>query len=104
VGTQVFAANILTDSETDRGQLDWRSDYASLRYEPTTLPPEVETSLTKLTDHLGLAFAAADFVVDDGGQHYFVDLNPSGQWGWVAEATGLPIAAAIAAHLAGDDQ
>jgi ATP-grasp ribosomal peptide maturase len=104
VGTQVLAANILTDSETDRGRLDWRSDYPALRYEPTTLPPEVETSLTKLTDHLGLAFAAADFVVDDGGQHYFVDLNPSGQWGWIAEATGLPIAAAIAARLAGDDQ
>jgi ATP-grasp ribosomal peptide maturase len=104
VGSRVFAANILTDSDTASGLLDWRSDYASLRYEPTSLPPEVETSLLALTSRLGLSFAAADFVVTEGDQHYFVDLNPGGQWGWIQEATGLPIAAAIAAQLVGDEQ
>jgi glutathione synthase/RimK-type ligase-like ATP-grasp enzyme len=104
VGSRVFAANILTDSDTASGRLDWRSDYASLRYEPTSLPPEVETSLLAVTSRLGLSFAAADFVVTADDQHYFVDLNPGGQWGWIQEATGLPIAAAIAAQLVGDEQ
>ena len=76
----------------------------SLRYEPISLPPEVETSLLALTGRLGLSFAAADFVVTADDQHYFVDLNPGGQWGWIQEATGLPIAGAIAAQLAGDEQ
>lgn len=57
-----------------------------------------------MTERLGLSFAAADFVVTADDEHYFVDLNPNGQWGWIQEATGLPIAAAIAAELAGDDR
>jgi ATP-grasp ribosomal peptide maturase len=104
VGRRVFAANILADSDTVGGLLDWRADYAALRYEPVHLPPSVESSLLAMTERLGLSFAAADFVVTADDRHYFVDLNPSGQWGWIAEATGLPIADAIAAHLTGEDQ
>ena len=102
VGRRVFAANILAD--TDGKLLDWRSDYAVLSYEPVNLPPSVEYSLLAMTERLGLSFAAADFVVTADDQHYLVDLNPSGQWGWIQEATGLPIAAAIAAQLTGDDE
>ncbi|MFE0021885.1 ATP-grasp ribosomal peptide maturase [Amycolatopsis sp. NPDC059021] len=104
VGKRVFAANILTDDETAGNLLDWRADYNALRYEPVSLPDSVESSLLRMTERLGLSFAAADFVVTADDQHYFVDLNPSGQWGWIEEATGLPIAAAIAAQLTGEDQ
>jgi ATP-grasp ribosomal peptide maturase len=104
VGKRVFAANILIDGQTPGGLLDWRADYDALRYEPVRLPDSVESSLLRMTERLGLSFAAADFVVTADDQHYFVDLNPSGQWGWIQEATGLPIAAAIAAELAGQDR
>lgn len=104
VGTQVFAANIQTSGLAAGELLDWRSDYTALNYEPVSLPPDVETALLTLMERLGLSFAAADFVVNDDDQYSFVDLNPSGEWGWIQEATGLPIAAAIAAHLAGDTQ
>jgi len=30
----------------------------------------------------------------------FWDMNPNGQWGWIEELTGLPIARAIAELLA----
>ena len=104
VGKRVFAANILVDDDTPGGLLDWRADYNALLYEPVSLPDSVESSLLAMTERLGLSFAAADFVVTADDQHYFIDLNPSGQWGWIQEATGLPIAAAIAAHLMGEDQ
>jgi ATP-grasp ribosomal peptide maturase len=104
VGKQVFAANIIATGEAAGELLDWRSDYAALRYEPVSLPPSVEASLLTMTDRLGLCFAAADFVVTADDEHYFVDLNPNGQFGWIQEATGLPIAAAIAAQLTGDDR
>ena len=104
VGKQVFAATIVATDEAVGELLDWRSDYAALRYEPVSLPPSVEASLLAMTEHLGLFFAAADFVVTADDRHYFVDLNPNGLWGWIAEATGLPIAAAIAAQLTGADQ
>ncbi|ADJ48514.1 RimK-like protein [Amycolatopsis mediterranei S699] len=100
VGGRVFAASIVSP---DAGAIDWRTNYSALRYEPVSLPSEVEASLLALLDRLGLAFAAADFVVTADGEHRFVDLNPSGQWGWIQEATGLPIAAALAAHLTGED-
>jgi ATP-grasp ribosomal peptide maturase len=104
VGKQVFAASILVDGEAAAELLDWRADYGALRYEPVRLPDGVESALLTMTERLGLSFAAADFVVTADDQHYFVDLNPNGQWGWIQEATGLPIAAAIAAHLAGEDR
>lgn len=103
VGTRVFAANILVDGGVSGGLLDWRADYDALRYEPVRLPESVESALLRMTERLGLCFAAADFVVTADDQHYFVDLNPSGQWGWIQEATGLPIAAALAAELAGGE-
>jgi ATP-grasp ribosomal peptide maturase len=104
VGNHVFAATIVSTSEPGTELLDWRSDYAALRYEPVILPQEVASSLLRMIERLGLSFAAADFVVTAEDEHYFVDLNPNGQWGWIQEATGLPIAAAIAAELTGDDQ
>lgn len=103
VGKNVFAANILVDGQTAGELLDWRADYDALLYEPVKLPDGVESSLLRMTERLGLSFAAADFVVTADDQHHFVDLNPSGQWGWIQEATGLPIAAAIAAELAKGD-
>jgi ATP-grasp ribosomal peptide maturase len=103
VGKRVFAANILGGDVTAGGLLDWRADYNALRYEPVQLPDSVESSLLRMTERLGLSFAVADFVVTADDQHYFVDLNPNGQWGWIQEATGLPIAAAIADELAGED-
>lgn len=104
VGKRVFAANILGGDVTAGGLLDWRADYDALRYEPVRLPESVELSLLRMTEVLGLPFATTDFVVTADDQHYFVDLNPNGQWGWIQEATGLPIAAAIADHLTGDDR
>ncbi|MFI6024414.1 ATP-grasp ribosomal peptide maturase [Amycolatopsis magusensis] len=103
VGKRVFAANILADEAVGE-LLDWRANYQALRYEPVDLPESVESSLLKMTDQLGLSFAAADFVVTSDDTHYFVDLNPSGQWGWIEEATALPIAEAIAVLLAGGDR
>ncbi|MEA5358752.1 ATP-grasp ribosomal peptide maturase [Amycolatopsis sp., V23-08] len=103
VGRRVFAANILVDD--DAGELlDWRADYQALRYEPVDLPEGVKSALLTMTEQLGLTFAAADFVVTADDTHYFVDLNPSGQWGWIVDATALPIAEAIAALLTGEDQ
>lgn len=49
---------------------------------------------------LGLRYAAPDFLIDDDGRWQFIgDLNPGGQWAWIAGHTGLPIAAALADEL-----
>ncbi|MGH3806966.1 MAG: hypothetical protein ACRDRU_10105 [Pseudonocardiaceae bacterium] len=44
-------------------------------------------------------FGAFDFSVTPDGRWWFLECNPAGQWGWIAEETGLPIAGAIADEL-----
>jgi ATP-grasp ribosomal peptide maturase len=105
VGEQVFAVDIEVRG-SPRAMLDWRADYAAHRYEVTELPPETAKRLVEMLRGLGLRFAAIDLIVDGedqiGGDGYvLVDVNPNGQWGWLQEATGLPIAAAIADELTG---
>ena len=40
---------------------------------------------------LSLTYGALDFIVTPDGEHVFLEINPSGQWGWIEEATGLAI-------------
>ncbi len=46
-------------------------------------------------------FGAFDFSVTPDGRWWFLECNPAGQWGWLAEQTRLPIAEAIADELVG---
>jgi biotin carboxylase len=49
--------------------------------------------------HLGLTCGAIDLLVPDDGEPYFLEVNPSGEWGMWEHALGLPIAAALAEAL-----
>lgn len=90
VGRQVFAVRI------DSGLLDWRRDYSALTYSVVTLPTPVESALIAFIDTFGLASGSFDLAVDRDGSHWFLELNPNGQWGWLEEQTELPMAAAFA--------
>lgn len=46
-------------------------------------------------------FGAFDFAVTSDGEWVFLEVNPNGQWAFVEQVTGLPIAAAIADALTG---
>ncbi|XVU24253.1 ATP-grasp ribosomal peptide maturase [Actinoplanes sp. CA-054009] len=97
VDGQVFAARI--DALGRAGRTDWRADYSNLRYSPYALPDEVAQKVRVLLDRLRLRFGALDFVVTSQGEHVFLEVNPNGQWAWIEDETGLPIAAAIADAL-----
>lgn len=94
VGDQVFAVAIHAASEL--GRTDWRADYASHAYEIVDLPADVRDGLVRLHRRLGLAFGAADLIRDPAGRWVFLETNQCGEWGWLAEETGLPIAGAVA--------
>lgn len=78
---------------------DWRSDYDSLRYSLAELPANIRDSARALLRRLGLRFGAFDFVVTPEGDWVFLEVNPNGQWAWLQDETGLPIASAIADAL-----
>jgi ATP-grasp ribosomal peptide maturase len=99
VDTQQFAARI--DALSDAAHLDWRSDYAHVQYGIITVPPVVRRAVDDFMRRQQLRFGAFDFAVDGVGRWWFLECNPNGQWGWIEEATGLPIAEAIAQALEG---
>lgn len=81
------------------GRLDWRRDYESCSFEVIDLPDMVAAGIRTLISRLELRFGALDFAVTDSGQWLFYEINPNGQWGFVEDATGLPIADSIAGAL-----
>lgn len=77
--------------------VDWRLA-PEQPWSPYQLPPDVADACRALVSDLGLLFSGIDFARDDAGEHWFLELNPNGEWGWLQRA-GLPIAAALAQTL-----
>jgi ATP-grasp ribosomal peptide maturase len=94
VGKEVFA--IAIDSMTP-GEVDWRATYGSHRYERIELPASVNARLIELHQRLGLVYGAVDLILDaDTDQWTLLETNCAGEWGWLAEETGITVAAALA--------
>jgi glutathione synthase/RimK-type ligase-like ATP-grasp enzyme len=97
VDEHLFAARI--DGESEAAHTDWRSDYAHLSYSAVEVPDTVANRVRMLMRALNLRFGALDFVVSPDGGWTFLEVNANGQWAWIQDATGLPIAAALADAL-----
>ncbi len=88
------------DAGSNDAAVDWRADYEALTYTPLPdVPPCVRAGVSALMGRLGLRFGAFDFVVTPDDRWIFLEINPNGQWAWIQDATGLPIAASIADAL-----
>lgn len=98
VGTDMFAAEIHAGSDTSR--VDWRSDYDALTYDVCEVPDDVRAGVLGWLEHFRLRFGAFDFAVTPAGDWVMFECNPSGEWSWIQNKTGLPIAAHLADLLA----
>lgn len=99
VGEALFAVEI--DARRTSSPEDFRPVLREAPMSACELPPPVAARLRELLRRLGLAYAAVDLRRRDDGAWVFLEANPSGQWLFVEERTGLPITAAVAALLAG---
>jgi glutathione synthase/RimK-type ligase-like ATP-grasp enzyme len=97
VGERCFAVAIR--AEHPEAVIDWRRRYHALRYEVVDTPAEVRSGVLAYLRTFGLNFGAFDFSVTPDGVWWFLECNPAGQWGWIADETGLPIADALADEL-----
>jgi hypothetical protein len=101
VGQQVFAAEIHSQ-HTHHTRHDWRRyDLSNTPHFPHALPPEVEDHCVRLVQRLELCYGAIDMILTPDGRYVFVEINPSGQYFWIEQETGLPISAAICDFLMG---
>lgn len=94
IGSRVFAVRI------DSDLLDWRKDYSALTYRAVDLPDRLARALVEYLEDFHLTSGIFDIAVDRAGDHHWLELNPNGQWGWLEDETGLPLAAAFAEFLA----
>ena len=101
VDDQVLACAIHSQ-ESPQTRIDWRRyDFDRTPHEAIDLDSAISERCLGLTRRLGLVFAAIDLIVEPSGETIFLEINPNGQWGWIEELTGLPIAEKLAATLAG---
>lgn len=96
VGGKFFVGAIESD-----GAVDWRSaaPQKRTRWSVAALPRPVAARAHRLMRTLGLAYGALDFIVTPEGGHVFLEVNPSGEWGWLERDLGLPISRALARLL-----
>ena len=97
IGDSLFVARQVPDKSAVH-TVDWRSlQEDGSRYETNfDLPSNIVAIIKRLMSELDLGFAAMDFVVDTGGDIYFLEANPNGQWLGYTDEIGLPAAAHMA--------
>jgi len=99
VADRVFAAGIHSQ-ETDETAVDWRrGSNPKLKHEILGLPEDVRQACVGFVRGQNLRFGAIDLVLDEEGNYWFLECNPNGQWAWIENRTGLPIASAIVDEL-----
>ncbi|HEY3831435.1 MAG TPA: hypothetical protein VGO03_04030 [Acidimicrobiia bacterium] len=101
VGSRTFTGAV-DSSGSEHGALDWRTDPELVTaFVAHDLPPELECTLLRLCDALHLNFATADVILTPEGRHVLLEVNGPSYYGFLEDATGLPISEAVADLLDG---
>lgn len=100
VGEEILACRI--DSQASiKTLVDWRHyDFDNVKHEGVILPTEVNTALLRFMKNIDLQYGAVDLIETPEGEFVFLEVNPSGQWGWIHHYANLPIPDAVARLLA----
>jgi glutathione synthase/RimK-type ligase-like ATP-grasp enzyme len=69
------------------------------QWEKYEIPNELKIKLKQLMNKLYLNFGAIDVIKSDDGKYYFLEVNPTGEWGMLQKELNLPIAEEIAETL-----
>jgi glutathione synthase/RimK-type ligase-like ATP-grasp enzyme len=99
VGSRVFAAEILSQ-ERESSRIDWRAtDDPLLKHRPHCLPNDIAQKCRRLAWELGIDFGAIDLALTEEDSYTFFEINPNGEWLWLQQQLGFPIAESISEWL-----
>jgi glutathione synthase/RimK-type ligase-like ATP-grasp enzyme len=91
VGGTMFTCRI-ESQQSSVADKDWRRyDLVNTPHLVHELDATVERKIVALMRRMNLCFGSLDLIVTPEGEHVFLEVNPVGQFGWIAEQTGLPI-------------
>jgi hypothetical protein len=87
-----YLVSLQIDSQSDeRARMDWRAGQWWVDMKPYNLPEGIAAGIRRFLGSTGLAHASLDFIVDDDGEHIFLEANTKGQFLWMEERAGLPM-------------
>lgn len=72
-------------------EIDSRRVEEKLAGGPESVPTDVSEGLLRMMRHFGILYSSSDFIEDESGNLWFIDLNPEGQWGAYEQRFGVPI-------------
>ena len=99
--TAIGGELIATEFDIERpGTLDYRLSIMELSCRPHVLPPDVQERLRRLMDVLGLEYGGIDLRLTADGTYVFFEINTAGEFMYLEDRTGQPIADVMAARLA----
>lgn len=96
IGYDVYATSITRGGEGV--DIDWRMVKDNVEFSGISLPQEIEEKCIKLVRELGLNFGAID-LLKTGDKYLFLEINPTGEWAWLAHKIGQTIPQSISEML-----
>ena len=97
IGKKLFPTAITCGGTNIEG--DWRKhERKCLTYTNVSLPNDVQRSILNLMSKLNLCFGGVDLAIKNG-KYYFIEVNPTGEWGWLTQVASLPIEKEIVDHM-----
>lgn len=99
VGNEHFVCKI--DSQrSEIAKTDWRRyDLSNTPHYEVSPPTIIVDQVNQLMKKLNLSYGALDFIVDENDQWWFLEINPSGQYLWIEDLTGMKITLSIKKFL-----
>lgn len=102
VGNEVFACTMKL-REPYSTTIDWHLvDDINIDYGKIKIPTHIQTRIFKMLKGFGLCYGCFDFMLTTNNDWVFLELNPSGQWGWIERKIGFPITESIVSLLLRD--
>lgn len=106
VDSKIFACKIDSQAtENEDIKLDWRNYHQeddsgkTLPHSIIKLPEKIENACLEIMKNYNLNYGAIDLIVTPDDEYYFLEINPSGNYGWIEQLTGAPISETISEYL-----
>lgn len=97
---QIYAMAIFSQLD-EQTSVDYRhyNEERQNRTVPFRFPPEIQIKIVELFERLDMKTGSADFILTKSGRYVFLEINPTGQYGWVSKHCNYYINKRIAEAL-----
>lgn len=96
VEDKAFTVKITKDDIGIEG--DWRKEKENVDFIKVDLPEDIKKKCIQIVSNLGLSFGGIDLILNNE-TYYFIEVNPTGEWAWLVNKSGLKIDRAICDFL-----